>query len=181
MKTIEVSDEMHSALMEISKRMNSQNHYGTRMPYVFQIETSTEVAAYEGNGDVIWVDCDGSELRTEQAIKDYIITHISENDSELLELTDTEAVNEATVKFDELLDGEIEDFLEEHDCRKVEVTTVKQYENAFFTKAACEAHISQNNYHYNNPRPYLSAAFRNPEMELVSTFLCELSGGKSHT
>ena len=180
MKTIEVSDEMYSALMEISKGMNSQNHHGTRMPYMWQIETTKEVAAYEGNGDIIWVDCDGRELRNEQEIKEHITNHILENDSQLFYIDGDEALCEATNRFDEMDESDIEEWLEEHEWRKVEVTTIKQYENAFFTEEECRIHISKNGYHYNNPRQYLNHAFRNPEMEIVSTFLCELSGGKLH-
>lgn len=179
MKTIELSDEMYSALMEISKGMNSQNHHGTRMPYMWQIETTKEVAAHEGNGDIIWVYCDGRELRTEEEIKNYIIEDIIENKDALMEYD--EALNIAINRFDEMDESDVEEWLEEHDWRKVEVTTLKQYENAFFTEEACKVHISKNGYHYNNPRQYLNHVFRNPEMEIVSTFLCELSGGKLHT
>lgn len=181
MKTIELSDEMYSALMEISKGMNSQNHHGTRMPYMWQIETSKQVAAFEGNGEIIWVDCDGAELESEQAIKEHIINHILENDSELFYLDNDEALCEATNRFDEMDESGIEEWLEKNEWRKVEVTTIKQYENCFFTEEACKNHISKNDYHYNEPRQYLNHAFRNPEMELVSTFLCELNGGKLHT
>jgi hypothetical protein len=177
-KTIEVTDEMYDSLMELSKEMTSQDMLGTRMPHMFQIETTKEVAAYEGNGTETWVDGDGSELRTDEDIKEYIINHHLENDSELFYLDGDEAVCEATFLFDQMDEGDIEAWLEEHGYRRVEVTTIKKYENTFFTAKACKLHISKNGYHYDNPRCYLNHAFRNPEMELVSTFLCELSGGK---
>lgn len=37
----------------------------------------------------------------------------------------------------------------------------------FFTEAACDAHIKQNHYHYNEPRSYGISAWRNPEMQAV--------------
>ena len=181
MKTIEVSDEIYTELMELSKEMNSQNHHGTRMPYIFQIETSKEVAAFEGNGDIIWVDCDGRELRNEQDIKEHIINFIAENEESIAHLEDDAAMIASKLAIDSMDEDDIEEWLEDKHWRKVEVTTIKQYENSFFTEKACRYHISKNNYHYDSPRPYLNHAFRNPEMELISTFLCELSGGKLHT
>ena len=39
MKTIKISDEMYSSLMELSKEINGQDHRATQMPYLFQVQT----------------------------------------------------------------------------------------------------------------------------------------------
>lgn len=181
MKTIEITDEMYSALMEISQGMNSQDHHGTRMPYIWQIETTEDIAAYEGCGISIWVDSEGVELRTDEEIKEHIINYICENDEDLFVLDTKSVLEKSESIFNEMDEDDIDAWLEGHDFRKVEVTTAHKYENAFFTLEACKLHIESNNYHYKKPRPYLNHAFRNPEMETISTFLCELSGGKLHT
>ena len=74
-------------------------------------------------------------------------------------------------------------YLETHNYnwRRLEVTTEDRYQNTFFTAKACQEHIDSNDYHYKSPDVFLNHAWRNPEMELIATFLCELSGGKLHT
>jgi len=165
MKKIEISDEMYNSLMELSKDLNSQNHRITTMPYFFQIQTDEQVAVPEGNGTEAW-HYDGAVIETDEEIKDAVI--------EYKEWEDYKA------EFDKLTDSEIEEYLEEAGWSKCNFDTVKRLENSFFTEKACKAHIEQNSYHYNNPVDYLSHATRNPEMELVMKFLCELSGGKLH-
>ena len=39
MKTIQVTDEMHDFLINISKELNTQSHRATAMPYFFQVQT----------------------------------------------------------------------------------------------------------------------------------------------
>ncbi len=133
MKTIEVSDEMHAKLIELATEMTTQDMRATAMPHMFQIQTTEEVAAYEGSGETKWFDEEGNEVD-----EDY------------------------------------------PDARELQVTTEHRYKNTFFTAKSCEAHIKQNHYHYNEPVCYLNHAWRNPEMELVSNFLCSLVGKNSH-
>ena len=52
--------------------------------------------------------------------------------------------------------------------------------NAFLTAKGCKDHIEKNSYHYNDPIDYLNCAWRNPEMELISKFLCGLVGKEPH-
>ena len=129
MKTIEVSDEMYDDLMALSKEMLLQDNRSTAMPHIFQIQTTEEVAAYEGCGTTKWIGDEGEEV---------------DEDAE--------------------------------DARSYQVTTEQRYQNTFFTAKACDEHIRLNHYHYKSPVCYLNHAWRNPEMDLVSKFLCELSG-----
>ena len=182
MKTIELTDEMYEALMELSKEMTTQNMRGTAMPHMFQIRTTEEVAAYDGQGEEIWVDEDGLELRDEEEMRTYISEHLYENEDNLPEDED-EAEREAKALVAEMDSYDLEDYLENvhsDNWRKVNVITEYRYQNTFFTAKACEEHIKSNSYHYKDPVSYLKHAWRNPEMELVSKFLCELSGGKIH-
>jgi len=63
---------------------------------------------------------------------------------------------------------------------KVYYRNQQVFSNAFFTEDTCKKHIEGNKHHYENATDFLSFAFRNPELELVQQFLCEISGGKIH-
>ena len=185
MKTIEVSDEIHAKLIELATEMTTQNMRHTRMPHMFQIAEQKEVAAYEGQGEDIWADSDGGVLRTEEDIKDYVIQFLEENDERLFNFSvgeEKQLREEATEIYDAMLSlDEVEDYLTERGYRKVAVTTEQSFKNTFLTAKDCQEHIDKNHYHYNEPRVYLNSAWRNPEMELVSNFLCGLVGKKMHT
>lgn len=165
MKTIQLSDEMHAALMEISKGLNNQSHRGTAMPYFFQVQTEHQIAVPEGNGNEAWYMDEGT-IETEKEIVDTIY--------------DYKCGKMTKKKIKELDSYDKEEILEEAGWRKVYYDYEKRLENAFFTEKACEHHIKINSHNLNKPHSYLSHAFRNPEMETVLTFLCELSGGKIH-
>lgn len=68
----------------------------------------------------------------------------------------------------------------EEGAREIQVTTEEMFQNTFFTAKACQEHIDRNHYHYNEPDVYLNCAWRNPEMEMVSEFLCNLIEGTNH-
>jgi hypothetical protein len=179
MKTIQVTDEMYNALIELAKEMTTQDNLCTAMPYLFQVKTKEEVAAYpDCEGDVIWVDSDEGRLVNDDEIKDFIIRYLADNKESIdphCEKDDDELVREATLLYNAMDDVDIDVFLERKEFRKIEVTTMNKYQNAFFTAKGCKEHIRLNNYHYNEPTCYLNHAFRNPEMDLIFKFLCELT------
>ena len=169
MKTIKVNDEMYEFLMNLSEELNTQNHRCTAMPYFFQIQTKEEVAAAEGCGIEAWY-YDGSKIETDEDIRETIFEYKEwDNDSK----EDNELYNN-------LDGGEIEELLEDMGFYKINYELSDKYENAFLTEKACREHIRLNDYHYREPIDYLSFAFRNPELEMVLQFLCELSGSKIH-
>jgi hypothetical protein len=50
------------------------------------------------------------------------------------------------------------------------------------TAKAAQAHLDANDYHYHKDADvYLNHAWRNPEAELVTEFLCSLINKKMHT
>lgn len=163
MKIIQVSDEMHEFLMNLSNELNTQDHRSTAMPYIFQIQTQEEVPCADGNGTEAWY-YDGSKIETEQEITDAIAEYagIDAND----------------VTTDDYQRGEI---LEEAGYRKFYYEMKEKLENAFLTSKACDEHIRLNAYHYNTPVNYLSHAFRNPELETLLKFVCGLTGKEIHT
>lgn len=166
MKTIQVTDEMNEFLMNLSKELNTQDHRCTQMPYFFQIQTQEQVAAPEGQGTEAW-HCDGSLIETDEEIKD-VVFEWKEWDEEKLDV------------YNMLEEYEIEEILEAAGWYKVHYDYKDKLENAFLTAKACDEHMKSNKHHYNSPVNYLSFAFRNPELEKVFQFLCELTGGEIH-
>lgn len=163
MKTIEVSDEMYEFLMNLSKELNTQDHRSTAMPYFFQIQTQEKVPAAEGCGTDAWF-YDGSMIETDDELAEAISEYkeISIEDAKLLSWHEKEAA------------------LEEAGYRKVNYEMKEQYQNAFLTSKACDDHIRANKHHYKSPVNYLTHAFRNPELETLIKFICELTGGEIH-
>jgi len=183
MKTIQINDEMYDFLMELSKEINTQDNRCTAMPYFFQIQTKEQVAAYEGCGDEIWIDgeCE-RELKTTEEINDHIIEYMVENEESFIEnnLSEDEAKKQAKEIVEKMTDYDKDEWLENHEFRKINVTQVNKYENSFLTAKTCEEHIRKNHYHYREPRSYLQHAFRNYELEMVYKFLCGLTNKDIH-
>ena len=160
MKTIEITDEMYNALMEISKELNTQNHRCTAMPYMIQLSEKKEVAAYEGCGETNWFGNEGEKLYTEDDENEVIKEHLQEKYG-----TDE--------SFEELEDYEKESILEDLEYRKLEVTQEDELSNFFFTDKGLR------DYYGKDVNTYMTGV-TNPELKTVMTFLCELSGGKLH-
>jgi len=154
---------MYNSLMEISKELNTQNNRWTAMPYFFQIQTREKIAVPEGNGIMCYF-YDGTEIETDEEINEAI--------AEYKEVPVSDVCN-----LDELTKEEI---LREAGWDKAYYDYENKYQNSFLTEKACKEHIKANNYHYKKPVDYLSHAFRNPELELILKFLCELTNGKLH-
>lgn len=168
MKIIEVSDEMYEKLIALSNEMNNQDHRCTAMPYFFQVMQTKKIYGVDGDYDTdgyVWVNSDRD--RTTENKRDSMI----------------EALENEEVEFDKENATELflENLMEENGYRKGYYRNEEVYSNAFLTEKSCKEHIQANKYHYENPVDYLSHAFRNPDMELISQFLCELTGGKIHT
>jgi len=117
MKTIEVTDEMHDFLMELSKELTTQDNRCTAMPYFFQIQETVEVPTGDGMGDEeVWV-CDGEIcLRDEVDIKEAIFEYKE------WDLEDKDHQKE----YDDL-DSYDRDEVLEHNYQKFNVTTHHTY------------------------------------------------------
>jgi tRNA G26 N,N-dimethylase Trm1 len=164
MKTIELSNEMYEKLVALSNEMNSQDHRGTAMPYFFQVMETKKIYGVDGDYDTdgyVWVK-DGTTQNTVESM--------------------IEALENDEVEFDKenATESFLENLMEENGYVKGYYRNEEVYSNAFFSEKSCKEHIQANKYHYESPVDYLSHAFRNPDMELISKFLCELTGGKIH-
>jgi hypothetical protein len=166
---IEVPDEMYEKLIELATEMTTQDPRGTRMPHMYQIQEKKKVYDWGLNGDVrIWVNGDGYEIETFEEFSEYLndnVTKVPENIKDLWEDH-----------------WELESWIEKNtDLKPCSYSYEPVYHNHFLTAKGCKEHIQRNGYHYNDPVDYLNHAWRNPEMELVSEFLCSLVGKKMHT
>lgn len=161
MKTIQITDEMYEALTDISKELNTQDHRATRMPYMIQVSEKREVAAWKGCGDMHWCGEEGERLDTEEekneVIKDYLFDKYGTDDS-----------------IEDLADYEKDCILEDLGYRELESTYEDELSNFFFTEKALRDQYGK------SVNTFLTGV-RNPELEVVMKFLCELTGGKLHT
>lgn len=169
MKKIKVTDEMYKALVELSNELNSQDNRATAMPYFYQIQTKEQVPTMEGCGVEAW-HYDSRLIETDEEIKEAIFEY---QEWELNSVTNNKMYNA-------IAESEKEDILERIGFNKVNYDIIDKYENAFLTEKGCRKHIEANKHHYKKPVDYLAHAFRNPELETVLKFLCELTGGKLH-
>lgn len=174
MKTIEISDEMYERFMNLSKELNIQDHLATAMPYLFQIRDFKKVSADDWfedgyfmiDSDWEW-DFDFSEILVKEAIdqlESYWIEDIPEN---IKNCTDMDVLEEWLI--------------DEHSFYKWNYQKIDVFSNWFFTKKSAQEFLDSNDYHFSNEaHVYLSHLWRNPEMETVMKFLCELSWWKIH-
>ncbi len=164
MKTIEVTDEMYDRLIDLSKKMNTQSHRATAMPYFFQVQDTERIygidCRFDNNG-FVWVR---DELEIEP------------NRAEMIE----QLMEDEYIFSTDISDDDLDNLMEDAKYEKVYYRNQQVYSNAFLTEDACKNHIQRNRHHYNAPTDFLTHGFRNPELELVQQFLCELSGGKLH-
>ena len=179
MKTIELSDEMYAKLIELATEMTTQDPRGTRMPHIFQIRDWKKVYDADLNGDVhIILDRgNGIEIETYDQLIDYL------NDFEI-EFVEDEIKEMWENRAEYSWQSDLVDWLQERISDIVEhsYSLVPEYTNSFFTAKAAQEHLDKNHYHYHkNADVYLNHAWRNPEAELVSTFLCELVDKELYT
>jgi hypothetical protein len=170
MKTIEVSEEMYDKLIGLATEMTTQDPRGTKMPHMFQIRDWKKQYDWGLNGNThIWVGDYGEEIETLDEFKEYLENNgidIPENIEDIW--------NDH---------WDMEDFLEEKNIvlKQCSYSLVPEYTNHFLTAKAAEEHLRLNDYHYHKDADvYLNHAWRNPEMEMVSEFLCGLVGKEPH-
>lgn len=182
MKTIEVSDEMYEQLVALGTEMTTQNMRATAMPHMFQIQTQHKVFDHNLNGNnkcFIYADGDYLVIESPDELINFLKSNNVEYPSDIKEMWEESFYTSEDEKFDGY---DLRDFIKEN-CEYLEESSYswgQKYENSFFTAKGCKEHIESNRHHYKQPVDYLSHAFRNPEMELVSKFLCELVGKKIH-
>jgi hypothetical protein len=179
MKTIEVTDEVYAKLIELANEMTSQDMRGTRMPHMFQIRDWKKVYDAELNGKVMfWLDrSNGIEIETIERLIEYLTDDRIEFDEaqirEMWNSWESRGYND-----------DLKDWLEEHvpGLEEYSFSLEEEYTNCFLTAKAAQEHLDKNHYHYHEKADvYLNHAWRNPEADLVSEFLCGLAGKPIYT
>jgi len=180
MKTIEVSDEMYDKLIDLANEMTTQDPRGTRMPHMFQIRTKYKEYDWGLNGDNrCYIDDEGEEIESHQDLINYLNNNDIEYPSDIEKMwEDSWWVSEDK----NFINQDLNDFLNNvlPNLKECSFSWRYKYENMFFTEKGCKKHIELNHYHYSDPVDYLNHAWRNPEMELISTFLCGLVNKKMY-
>ena len=171
-KTIEVSEEMYNKLIELATEMTTQDPRGTRMPHMFQIRDWKRQYDWALNGDTkCWVDSTG----------DYTVIETLDDLKSYLEYNDIDAPENLDELWEDSYD--LQDWIEDHcdDLQECSYSMEPEYTNHFLTAKAAEEHLILNDYHYHKDADvYLNHAWRNQEMETISTFLCGLVGKSIH-
>lgn len=190
MKTIEVSDEVYAKLIELATEMTTQDPRGTRMPHMFQIRDWKRVYDWDMNGDTkVWIDRN-ADFCVIETLDDFInyLDNIGyfRSDSDYSKDMDDKSKQEIIDEVTELWgdDYEISQWIEINcdDLQECSYSMEPVYTNTFLTAKAAQEHLNRNDYHYHRDADvYLNHAWRNPEAELVSEFLCGLIGKKLHT
>lgn len=166
MKNIEVPDEMYDQLMELATEYMTQDNRITAKPYLFQLRTTHQVAAYEGCGEEIWIDDEGDEWTDEERIG-------------LINSFQKGKYGDNAPLYDDLDDWDRDGVMSDMGHRKVCITKEHRYENGFFTAKGCEEHIRINGHNLNHPvDTYLTHAFRNAEMDLMADLFEQLHNTK---
>jgi hypothetical protein len=173
MKTIEVSDQVYVKLIELANEMITQDPRGTRMPHIFQIRDWKKVYDWNMNGDTyIWVSDYETEIETVEQFKEYLEDNGYKVPDNLDEIWDSEYW------------WDMEEFIEENkiDLKQSSYSLEPVYINSFLTAKAAQEHLDKNYYHYHkNADVYLNHAWRNPEADLISEFLCGLVEKEMYT
>jgi hypothetical protein len=175
MKNIEVTDEIYQDLIHLAKEMTTQDPRGTRMPHLFQIRDWKKVYDSNLNGEVqIFINQEEFEdIETLEGLISYLRDYeIEFDEDEIRDLWENDR------------DFGLSDFVEEN-CPgliKSSYSLEAFYTNAFFTESEAKKHLERNYYHYHEKADvYLNHAWRNPEMEVISKFLCGLVGKEIYT
>jgi hypothetical protein len=173
MKSIEISEEMYSKLVELATEMTTQDPRMTRMPHMFQIRDWERDYDWNLNGDTrCWID----------RADDYLVI---ETLDEFKEYLSDNGIDEPE-NIDELWEDtwDLQDWISDN-CNNLEQCSYSMravYKNCFLTAKAAEEHLESNDYHYHkNSDVYLHHAWRNPEAELVTEFLCSLISKNPHS
>lgn len=171
---IEITDEMYAKLNELATNMTTQDPRGTRMPHIFQIRDWKKAYDWGLNGEThVWINDYETEIETLEEFIEYLNEgEIVYNTKEIKELWEND------------FDFGLPDWIEENcpGLKECSYSMEPVYVNSFLTEKAAQEHLDKNHYHYHkNADVYLNHAWRNPEAEIITEFLCGLINKKIHT
>jgi hypothetical protein len=148
-KTVVISDKTAAFLIELNRRLETQDNRATASPYFFTVRCISEVPVPDGFTDEIRYVIDGCSSYTEDELRKYC--------------------EENRLDFEEF---------KVNGCQKYNVRDVEEFKNVFFTEEGYNEHIRLNghNYrHYKRFDSYVDHAFRNPEIEQLLAAVREIS------
>jgi hypothetical protein len=146
-KTITISNETAAFLIELNRRLKTQDNRATADPYYFTVRCVHEEPVPDGFTDEIRYVHDGTPF-TEDELRKY------SEDNEL--------------------DFE---YFKTNNCMKYCVRDAVEFKNFFFTEEGYNEHIRLNghNYgHFKEVNSYVDHAYRNPEIEQLLATIKEI-------
>lgn len=160
-------------LHDLGNKIASQDDLGTRKPVMWTIQEDITITSSDDDYDVIEVCDDVDHIFTCETCEEILDYFKNEEDLEDIDESVLESLEEAAEY------GSPQDLIDELNDelgRDYRIYFAKKtygiVENAYFlTREACEKHIEENGYHYNNPVPYCASNWRNPEMEQLVRIL----------
>lgn len=161
MKTITLPDELADALIKLAKEYTSQDNRSQAMPMYFTIRTDKKTVCPDGYEDDYYYIYESEE--------------IAQDMDELFEWAKEYFDEQLPHEWDDMYQWEKEEWLKEEGVEVFNYKIEHQEQNVFFTAKSCDEHIKNNHYHYTNPISYANTAWRNPEMNLITKLLIQLS------
>ena len=144
-------------LKELANELKTQDNLCTAKPLVHQIMENEYEYGYDldyAEGRAMLISEESEPFHTAEEAKEWL-NEWNEPDDDLIGCEDFE---------------DIENWCEERKirCSIIGYKKKEKYQNAFLTRKACEKHIQQNYYHYEQDKDticYTNHGWRNPELQ----------------
>jgi hypothetical protein len=167
---IELPKEDYEFLKELQHELNAQDTDYQNDPVYWSVMEKREVLTrdYDGEPRVPFDDGAYSLKELLELVKENIENYVENIQEEWKEI-DKEDIEEIAcfaydrLGFDNIYYNDIY-YVKVEDC-------ISQFSGAFLTKRACQQHIDQNRYHYDEPHTYANTAYRNYELERLLKIL----------
>lgn len=168
-------------LIDIANDYVTQDNYGTRHPIMVTLTELVEVPNIHNEGEfIMWYrDGDHGELSSQKEVLNFILEELYE-ETKWVRLDKEQRENYRDIKDDLKYDSGVlvmKEYLEDNDFSfyTFDKKRKRTGENFFLTLSAAREHIERNGHHYDDPKPYIIYANRNPEMHTVINQLYELA------
>lgn len=165
---IDMQELDYKFLQDLVYRLKTQDRKGTAKPVIYTIQTDEIQFVPDGFADnLVYVWYDNGDVLEFYDIED-LREHL------LIDYCDDESIyNLDADKVKSCKDYELVDYCVENDIgiETYNYIIKHKYQGAFLTRDACERHIKANNYHYKNPKIYVTCGWRNPELRRLLEIL----------
>ncbi|MCK9477520.1 MAG: hypothetical protein M0R46_16510 [Candidatus Muirbacterium halophilum] len=187
MKTITISNEIYSKLVEIAKEYCTQDNMVAPTPYFYQVQHKEIIYFSDvSQGDYIfYYSSDGKSVILDvfQLIEEYqeiTESELTKDEIEIFKLMWQYPPDEYYIFRGET--KSLNNIMGKHfpDYTRGSYKYNDIYENAFLTKKSCREHIESNKHHYEHPTISLTHAKCNPDMETISELLMSIYNNKNN-